>query len=384
MKINISSGNIKKYEETVCIKEECQEQGIMQSLKKVVNEIIDEELKNNSNQILNYTSPKGDKSLREIIANLMTKKHGKLIRKENIIITNGTQEAINIIATMLRISQKKIIVEEPTYDGSIDTFKINHILDKGLEIDIDNENLLINQLNKTDNGKFLYCIPNCNNPLGITYKNKEEIVQKCKDLNITIVEDDPYSELDFNCKECKNSKNMQSLLSLSDNVIYLGTYSKLISPSIKIGFIITFNDEYLNKMYEIKKIFSLSTSTFVQKIIYRFLKENISNDMIEMKVSNYKHTYDILKEYIEKYHKENIIISQIKGGMFTSLTFKNKYDISKKINSYDDNSEDKYEIENISKNYINKEKGKNILRVNLSNDYKEIVNVINFIIKTSI
>ena len=110
MKLNVSNGNIKNYID----KNENYNNNfnVLKELKKNIVDMIDDDMKNNKVDILNYTSPKGDEILRKLLADIESKKHNKMITKEYIIITNGSQESINIIATMLRVQNKKMMMEE--------------------------------------------------------------------------------------------------------------------------------------------------------------------------------------------------------------------------------------------------------------------------------
>lgn len=288
--------------------------GINRSIKSVINGEID---------FNTYASPKGLKDLRIKISNWLSEKWKINLNYKNMLITNGSQQSINLVAYALLSKGDTVLIEQPTYFGALDIFKKTdvNLVGVGLNdegIDLDELEMKI----KMHKPKLIYVTPTFNNPTGIAWKNdvRRRFLEIINKYNVIVVEDDPYSLINY------SNYNYRSLYDLNNgkNIIYLGTFSKIISPSINVGYVIC-EDKYINKLYEFKKSFDLCTSLFNQYFILDYLENNNLNVIFKLKILKYKELLDnSLDNLMKEYGEQVLSYSQIEGGLFYLVRFKDK------------------------------------------------------------
>lgn len=288
--------------------------GINRSIKSVINSDVD---------FNTYTSPKGLKDLRIKISEWLNENWMIKLNYKNMLITSGSQQSINLVAYALLSNGDTVLIEQPTYFGALDIFKkmeVNlvgvSLNDKGINLDE------LEMKIKMHKPKLIYVTPTFNNPTGIAWKNdvRKRFLEIINKYNVTVIEDDPYSLINY------SDYNYKSLYDLNNgkNIIYLGTFSKIISPSINVGYIIC-DDMCMNKLYEFKKSFDLCTSLFNQYVILDYLDNNNLNVVVKMKVLKYKELLDNSINNLMKEYGENVLsYSQVDGGIFYLVKFKNK------------------------------------------------------------
>ena len=297
---------------------------------KGINRSIENVLKGNIN-FNTYTTPKGLKELRIEISKFLYRIWNYKTNYNDMLITTGSQQSINIISSSLINDGDVIFMEQPTYFGAIEVFKKRNIKLVGIELQEDGLNL--EELEKKIikySPKLIYVIPTFNNPTGYSWsnKNRKKFLQIINKYNILVLEDDPYSLINFTKTKYKSLYNLNN----GRNIIYLGTFSKLISPSINIGYILS---NKVNLLYPYKKSFDLCTNAFSQYIVLDYLKNNILENIINKKISIYKKALNnSIYELNKKYRKQIIHFSTIKGGLFYLVIFKDKINLEE----FDDGS----------------------------------------------
>ena len=291
-------------------------ENINESISRVINSNIDFNV---------YSTEQGILELREEIYKLLNNQWGFNCNPNNMIITTGAQQALNIIAYSLLNEGDTILIEQPTYYGAIDIFKSRKLNLVGVELQEDGINLTdLEEKIKKYSPKMIYVIPTFNNPTGIAWTNEKrvEFLKIINKYNLLVVEDDPYYMLNF------TDYNYKSLYSLNNckNVIYVGTFSKTISPSVNIGYILTDKNK-INILSSFKKNFDLSTSTFMQYVILDYLQNYDLKALMKNRINQY---IDLLQNCInklnEKYKDEIISYSKPMGGFFFLVKFKNPVD----------------------------------------------------------
>lgn len=288
--------------------------GINESITNVINKNID---------FNTYTTPKGLKDLRIKISTFIENLWNYNINYRDMLITNGSQQSINLITNSLINDGDTILVEQPTYFGAIEVFKKRKINLVGIPLYEDGLDLemLEKEIIKYS-PKLIYVTPTFNNPTGYawTNENRKQFLKIINNYNITVLEDDPYSLINF------TNYKYNSLYKLNDgkNIIYLGTFSKLISPSINVGYILS-NEKNINKIYSFKKSFDLCTNTFLQYVVLDYLKNNNLEKIINDKIIIYKKLKNkSMKELDKKYKNKIDYFSNSKGGIFYLVKFKDK------------------------------------------------------------
>lgn len=267
-----------------------------------------------------YASPKGLKELRLQIGKFLMSLWNYQVDYHNILITNGSQQSLTLIANSILTSGDTILMEQPSYYGAIKVFKQKNINIIGTKLNSQSLNLkqLENQIIKYK-PKLIYVTPTFNNPTGYTWSNnnRQKFLDIINKYNVLVLEDAPYSLINFTNTKYKSLYQLNN----GKNIIYLGTFSKYISPSINVGYILS--DIHLDQIYTAKENFDLCTSLFTQYIVLDFLKNNNLPKLIKQKIPYYKKLKDLaIKELNQTYPNLIDKIYNSKGGIFIFVKFK--------------------------------------------------------------
>lgn len=290
----------------------------VKEIQEVTNKILEEDGVN----ILQYSTTEGYPPLREYIAERYFKKTGVAVPADEILITNGSQQGLDLIGKVFLNKSDCILMEEPGYLGAIQSFSMFEpefrtvpMLDDGIDTEI------LEQRVREYNPKLLYAVPNFQNPSGITYsaENREKISKILKDSDTIFIEDDPYGELRFIGEKAPSMKNY-----LGENVILLGSFSKIVSPGMRLGWIHA-NKEIMERLIIAKQGSDLQSNYFSQRVIYEYLKENDIEKHIGKITDLYKKQRNSMVEAIEKYFPEEVKVTKPEGGMFIWVTLPEKY-----------------------------------------------------------
>lgn len=270
-----------------------------------------------------YSSPKGLKDLRIEISKFLSCIWNCETNFNDMLITSGAQQSINLIVYSLLKEGDVVFIEEPTYFGAIDVFKERNVNLVGFNLE--NNDYDFNDLESKIikyKPKFIYVTPTFNNPTGNAWNN--DIRKKFLDIvnryNVLVIEDDPYSLINY------SDYNYKSLYQLNNgkNIFYIGTFSKYISPSINVGYILC-DKSFMSSIYSFKESFDLSTSLFLQYVVLDYLKNNNLIKVIKNKIVVYKNLlHKTQDELLIKYGESIDCFSNIKGGLFFTIKFKNK------------------------------------------------------------
>ena len=291
---------------------------------KGINKSINNVLSNGIN-FNTYTSPKGLKELRMQISNFLYNIWNYNVNYKDMLITTGSQQSINLIAYSLLNEGDTVLIEQPTYFGAINVFKNRKVNLVG--IDLTEEGFDLNILeNKIINyhPKIIYVTPTFNNPTGYSWSNnyRKKFLKIINKYNVLILEDDPYGLINYTRDKYKSLYELNN----GRNVIYLGTFSKYISPSINVGYIIS-NESILKTIYLFKESFDLCTSLFTQLIVLDYLQNNNIKELINNRIPIYKKLLDETIKDINNNHAESILTySKVKGGLFIYTKFKSEID----------------------------------------------------------
>jgi 2-aminoadipate transaminase len=234
---------------------------------------------------------------------------------DELIITSGAQQVMDLAAKSLCNERDTVICESPSFIGSLNTFRSYNINLCGVSMDNDgiNIDLLEKALNTKKNVRFIYVIPNFQNPSGITLslKKRKAIYELAVKYNVLILEDNPYGDLRFYGENIPNIKSFDK----TGHVIYAGTFSKIISPGLRVGFAIAPKD-IITKMVVCKQGQDVHTNVLAQLIIDNFLEKCD----IKLHLSNlqklYKEKAIYMEQFMERYFNGNITYNKIEGGLF--------------------------------------------------------------------
>ena len=272
-------------------------------------------LKDSSNEALQYGSTEGYKPLRDYIAKRY-QKSGLDIHPDNILMINGSQQGLDLIGKVFLNSKDVVLIERPTYLAAIQSFGLYEpkfisvpLLEDGVDIEV------LEDMVEALNPKLFYSIPNFQNPTGITYsKNKREKIGGIFNKNNTIlVEDNPYGEIRFIGKDLPSIKNYV------ENSVLLGSFSKIVSPGMRLGWIVAGN-EIMNHLITAKQASDLHSNYLTQMIVHRYLTGFDVENHIQHIRDMYCMQRDCMINMIKKYFPSDVKYTQPEGGMFLWVT----------------------------------------------------------------
>jgi 2-aminoadipate transaminase len=282
-------------------------------------------LTQHAEEALQYAGSEGYLPLRQYIADQYAKKEGLIVDPSEILITNGSQQALDLLGKVLLDEGDVVALESPTYLAAIQSLSLYGPVFESFKLEADGPNITdLEQLLIQTRPKMLYCIPNFQNPTGITWSNeKRTAVAKLLEGSTTLfVEDDPYGELRW------AGSRPKTMTKLTENATLLGSFSKTVAPGLRLGWIYTPNKELYNKLYTAKQASDLHTSTFNQQVLYQYLAQGTGDPHIEKIATAYKAQKDAMVRTLSEL-LPNISYTNPDGGMFLWLTFPAEVDTQK-------------------------------------------------------
>jgi 2-aminoadipate transaminase len=273
-------------------------------------------------QALQYGTTEGYFPLREQIAR-HTARYGIRVSPENIMITSGSQQALDLIGRILINRGDRILVESPTYLGALQAWNaygaeyVTVPMDKsGMRTDAMEEALRTGP-------KFIYVLPNFQNPTGVTLslKRRHQLIELADRYGVPIIEDDPYGQLRF------EGEHLPSVVLLdhrfrengkdnySGNVIYLSTFSKILAPGIRLAWVIA-PQEVIRKLVQAKQGADLHTSTFNQIVAHEVSRHGFLDKHIKVIRETYKERRDVMLAAMDRFFPPEVDWTHPEGGLF--------------------------------------------------------------------
>jgi len=284
--------------------------------------VMESVLEQHGKQALQYGTTQGHKPLREQIAERACKE-GVNVNEEDVVITSGSQQALDSVGKLFLNPGDTAIVGLPTYLGGINAFRsyesnlIGIPLDQdGMRIDILEETIK-KMLKQNIQPKFIYVVPTFQNPAGVVMpeSRRKKLIDIANQYDLVIVEDDPYGKLVFDIPPVKPIKAFDD----ENRVIYISTFSKILSPGFRLAWTIA-GPELTRKIVICKQALDLCTNTFTQYIASEFIRQG-SLDLHIMKICEmYKPKRDIMMKAMEKHFTNGYTCYKPKGGMFAWVT----------------------------------------------------------------
>lgn len=283
----------------------------MEEFKDIMGDIIS----NADTNILQYSTSEGYQPLREYVAQWLKAK-GIDVKAEEVLITSGSQQGIDLSAKAFLNTGDKVIVENPTYLAALQIFKTYQ--GQFAVVEGDEAGVLPTVLEATlekekEKSKLLYLIPTFQNPTGITMskERREEIVKLTNKYDITIIEDDPYGDLRYSEEVIPPLKAFDQ----TGQIIYLGSFSKIISPGLRVGYAVA-PKEVLTKLVIGKQATDVHTPNLSQAIVYEFLKRGLLEEHIKKIRAQYKAKRDLMLKCLNDYFPPEISWTIPGGGLF--------------------------------------------------------------------
>lgn len=284
-----------------------------EELLRSVNRVV----KTYGSDVFQYSVTAGLPQLRQYIAGRYNRIFGLTLTEDNIIITTGSQQALDLIGKVLLDKGDGVVVERPTYLAALQAFSMQQPV--FYPVELTEEGMNPEGLEKTLQNpvKFVYVIPNFQNPAGLTYsaKNRGKIRGILKGRDVVLVEDDPYGELRF-----EGERLPYIGAGKLENSILLGTFSKTVTPGMRTGFIISENRELLKYLSVAKEAGDLHTNIFSQYVIWDYLEHNDLDAHIAKIKALYKKQAQAMMDAMDRYFPPGVKYTKPDGGMFLWVT----------------------------------------------------------------
>jgi 2-aminoadipate transaminase len=267
--------------------------------------------------VLQYSTTEGYLPLREYIAKRYLKRHRLEIDPDEILITNGSQQGLDLIAKVFLDRGEQVVIERPGYLGAIQAFSLYEPEFQAIELfedGIDTEAL--ERILEKKQVKLFYAVPNFQNPSGISYSEqiRQDVAHLLKSHTAILVEDDPYGELRFIGKDLPTMRNY-----LGNRVLLLGSFSKIVSPGLRLGWICG-QKAAMEKLIIAKQASDLHSNHLSQRIVHQYLLDNDLDCHILKIRKVYKEQRDVMVSMIEKYFPQETNHTRPEGGMFLWIT----------------------------------------------------------------
>lgn len=273
-----------------------------------------------AHKALQYSSTEGEPQLRQAIAKLETSR-GVETSPEEVQIVSGSQQALDLIARLFLDPNSRILVENPTYMGALMAFKN---CAPRFEL-LPNDELGLNPaaLNESHRGaRFAYVMPTFANPTGLTMSEERRslLAQKAKELDLWLIEDDPYGELWYD--KCP-PKSLRAWA--PERTLRLGTLSKVLSPGLRLGYICG-PKEVLDKISLLKQTVDLHTSTFTQRIAAHVIESGKLEAHLPKVRELYRRQGTAMLAALKEFMPQGVTWTKVEGGMFIWVTLPEKID----------------------------------------------------------
>lgn len=275
---------------------------------------------------LQYGATEGYLPLREMIAR-HTIRYGIGVETENILITSGSQQALDLIGKVFINRGDRILVELPTYLGALQAW--NAYGAEYVTVPMDKEGMMTDALEQAlrVGPKFIYVLPNFQNPTGVTLslERRQKLVELAEAYGVPIIEDDPYGQLRYEGEHLPSVVQLDNAYRCNDsnsycgNVIYLSTFSKILAPGIRLAWVVA-PPEVIRKLTQAKQGADLHSSTFNQIITHEVSKGGFLDQHIRLIRKVYRERRNIMLASLDRSFPAGCEWTYPQGGLFLWAT----------------------------------------------------------------
>ncbi len=263
---------------------------------------------------LQYGPTDGFPPLREYVADSLSK-GGSTIAPDQVLMVSGSQQGLDLLGKVLLDEGSKALVESPSYLGALQAFSVYR--PDFVSVDTDDNGLLPSSVAQHGgDARLLYCLPNFQNPTGRTLSldRRIELVETCARMHIPLLEDDPYGAL------CYRGEPLPRMLNMNpDGVIYMGSFSKVLTPGIRLGYVVA-PRPVARKLELAKQATDLHTSQLTQMVVHEVIKDGFLDEHIPTIRSFYAGQCDIMLDALSKFFPDGVSWTRPDGGMFIWVT----------------------------------------------------------------
>ncbi|UWG99234.1 PLP-dependent aminotransferase family protein [Dehalobacter sp. DCM] len=280
-------------------------------IKEISRIVLEEE----GTAALQYTTTEGFDPLRNWIADRMNTRWGTQFSKDNILLTNGSQQALDLSGKVFLDEGDVVLCESPTYLAAISALRAYSC--RFVEVPTDDNGMIPTALERiletTDRVKMIYVIPDFQNPTGRTWslERREKLVRLAEEHNVIVIEDNPYGELRF---EGEMLPSLQ-VFDQTGSILSLGTFSKIFCPGFRIGWILG-DPDVIKKYVLVKQGADLQCNTLAQRVIAKYLDMYNIDDHIAKIRDVYKKRRDLTVKLMDDLFPDNVTYTRPEGGLF--------------------------------------------------------------------
>jgi len=270
-------------------------------------------LNQHGSEALQYSTTEGLLKLREQIAASYANE-GLMVSPQRILITTGSQQALDLTGKVFIDANDGVIIEKPAYLGAIQAFSMYE--PQFIQVPLLHDGLCLKSLNEVldkQTVKLIYVVPNFQNPSSISYseQKRQELAKLIIENELLLIEDDPYGAIRF------EGQKLPSIFSLAPkNTILLGTFSKTVAPGFRIGWMVAPSDDIYEKLVIAKQAADLHTDIFSQRVISQYLTDNEVQKHISTICNAYGAQAKVMHEAILNYFPKDTFCLRPQGGMF--------------------------------------------------------------------
>lgn len=285
-----------------------------EDLKRIMNGIVADL----GGEVLQYGVTEGYLPLREEIVKMMAAK-GVQTKADDVLITSGSQQGIDLVARAFLNKGDKVIVESPTYLSAIQVFKLYEA--DLIPVAVDEDGILPGELQKIfdtygEAVKLVYMVPTFQNPTGkaMPLARRQEILSIINQQKVVLIEDDPYGDLRYSGEAIPTFASLDK----EGQVLYLGSFSKVVAPGLRVGYAIA-DEAILGKMVIGKQANDVHTPMFSQMVIAQYLKEGLLPGHLAEINAMYRQKRDEMLKCLDAYMPAGVKWTHPDGGLFIWL-----------------------------------------------------------------
>ncbi|MFN8378636.1 MAG: PLP-dependent aminotransferase family protein [Anaerolineae bacterium] len=286
-----------------------------------IRQAADTVLSERGREVLQYSTTEGMPELRQWIATRLSRADFQ-IHPDNILITSGSQQAVDMLARIFLNEGDRVVVENPTYVGMMTSWRPFHL--RFSAVPTDDNGMMVEELEPllSEPHKLVYAIPTFQNPQGTTLvrERRARLAELLVKHNLPMVEDDPYGELRYSGEPVPSVLQMEAdhrgLKNADGNVIYCGTFSKILAPGLRIGWVVAAYP-VIDKLVQVKQATDLHTSTFNQFVSCEVVRdEAFLNAHIDQLREVYRQRRDLMLATMGEHFPQEVKWTRPEGGLF--------------------------------------------------------------------
>jgi 2-aminoadipate transaminase len=279
----------------------------VERIRQACNDI----LASNPSAALQYGPTEGYLPLREWVAARYSTK-GLSIDVNRVLITTGSQQGLDLLGKVLIDAGSRVLVETPTYLGALQAFSLAE--PQFVSVPSDDDGAIPSQLTRqlTDGARFMYCLPNFQNPTGrrLPTERRQELTRIAAEAGLLLLEDDPYGALSY------SGQQLPTLLSMNpEGVVHMGSFSKVLAPGLRVGYVIA-PEKLHRKLVQAKQAADLHTPSFTQRIVHESLRDGFLDEHIPKIRDLYASQCRVMLKALKEHFPASVTWNEPQGGMF--------------------------------------------------------------------